>query len=94
MPTESGRDYIRIRGTNIGDKYKIANVIGVEGCDVPIDEETIANARLISAAPELHDALKAILALCGDSFIPAPAHKFEAAIKQARAALREVEGES
>lgn len=94
MPREGEENHIRVRGTNIGGKYNIANVIGVKGCDVPIDEETLANARLIAAAPELHDALKAILALCGDSFIPAPAHKFEAVVKQARETLRKVEGES
>lgn len=59
MPEEYHRDYIRIRGTSIGGKYKVANVCGikVEG-SVPINEleEVRANAALIAAAPELYEA--------------------------------------
>lgn len=63
LPEEADRPYIRIRGTVLGGRYKVANVPtpvydGVAEREV---EETRANAHLIAAAPELLDALMAAL---------------------------------
>lgn len=59
LPEEVDKDYIRVRGTQWGTRYKIANVItpaylGVHEREV---EETRENARLIAAAPELFEML-------------------------------------
>ena len=58
LPEEVDRDYIRVRGTRLGDRYKVANVLTPTGQGVPAREaeETRANARLIAAAPELLEA--------------------------------------
>lgn len=73
QPEEAHRDYIRIRGTQLGLRYKVANVLcpmypGVADAELL---ETRANARLIAAAPELLEALKVarewiVLALTAD----------------------------
>lgn len=63
LPEEVDRNYIRVRGTAFGYRYKIANVVN-PSCDhspQPEAEETRANARLIAAAPELLEALETIL---------------------------------
>lgn len=59
LPEEIDKDYIRIRGTQLGSRYKIANVITPTYPDVHEreTEETRANARLIAAAPELLEML-------------------------------------
>ena len=59
LPEECGKDYIRVRGTALGGRFKIANVItpshqGVHDREL---QETRANAKLIAAAPEMYDAL-------------------------------------
>ena len=58
-PEECGKDYIRIRGGTLGGRFKIANVItpiyhGVRDREL---NETRANAYLIAAAPDMHEAL-------------------------------------
>ena len=56
MPQEKGVSYMRVRGTRLGCKYKIAN------CPFDAPEcagEAEANAHLIAAAPELYEALEA-----------------------------------
>jgi hypothetical protein len=63
LAEESDKDYLRIRGTRLGDRYKIANVIkptywGVHPREA---EETRANASLIAAAPDLLEALDDLL---------------------------------
>lgn len=70
LPEEVGRPYIRIRGTQLGCRFKIANVVMPiygDGCQ-PTDkliameqEETRANARLIAASPNLLKALQALV---------------------------------
>jgi len=54
LPEESDKPYIRIRGTLLGRRFKVANVCAPEW-DI---DESRANARLIAAAPELAEALK------------------------------------
>ena len=58
-PEECDKPYIRIRGTRLGARYKVANVITpvYDGVGAREAEETRANARLIAAAPELLEAL-------------------------------------
>lgn len=60
LPEEAGKDYIRIRGTALGRRYKIANVLTptYEVVHTRETEETRANANLIAAAPEMLDMLK------------------------------------
>ena len=63
LPEESDKDYLRIRGTRLGGRYKIANVSALkyEGVDPREAAETQANARLICAAPDLFEALIAMV---------------------------------
>ena len=63
MPEELHRPYIRIRGTRLGARYKVANVLGPEYKDAPEREaeETRANAVLIAAAPCLLAALQRLV---------------------------------
>ncbi len=55
LPEECDRPYIRIRGTVLGGRYKVANVLTpvYEGGPSHGAEETRANAKLIAAAPDL-----------------------------------------
>ena len=64
LPEEADKDYIRIRGTVWGGRYKVANVPTpvYEGVPQRELEETRANAALIAAAPELLAALEGLLA--------------------------------
>lgn len=63
LPEEVDRNYIRIRGTRLGERYKIANIITpvYENVHSRESEETRANATLIATAPELLEALEALL---------------------------------
>lgn len=63
MPEESENSYVRIRGSLLGERYKIANVLTpvYPGAEATEGEETQANARLIAAAPELYSALQEII---------------------------------
>jgi hypothetical protein len=67
LPEECDKPYIRIRGTVLGGRYKIANVLTpvYEGVHEREAKETRANARLIEAAPELLTTLKELDALGG-----------------------------
>lgn len=61
LPAEDDAAYIRIRGTRLGCRFKVANALFVAG--PPAEKaEAIANAHLIAAAPELLAELKRLLA--------------------------------
>lgn len=67
LPEEMGKNYLRVRGTVLGLRYKIADVRnpdyeGVTDNDVQM---TRANARLIAGAPEMFQALDAVETLFG-----------------------------
>jgi len=64
MPEEVDRDYIRIRGTIIGTRHKIANVCCIKQDGKVVQRETDearANARLIASAPELLLVLETLM---------------------------------
>ncbi len=62
-PEEVDKHYIRIRGTQLGGRYEVANVLTpfYEGVHEREAKETRENARLIAAAPELLEALQMAL---------------------------------
>lgn len=76
-PEEVDRPYIRIRGTRLGGRFKVANVLspGYDGVHHREADETRANARLIASAPELLEALQMALewidAVPSDTLLPA-----------------------
>ena len=63
LPEECDKPYIRVRGTALGGRYKIANVMTptYDGVHPREAEETRRNAQLIAAAPELLAALEGLL---------------------------------
>lgn len=70
LPEEVDKPYIRVRGTRLGTRYKVANVPTPvhEGAHPREVDETRANARLIAAAPEMLAALHA----CADWIAAGP----------------------
>ena len=60
LPEECDKPYIRVRGTALGGRYKVANVITpiYDGVRPEEAEETRHNAQLIAAAPDLLAALQ------------------------------------
>jgi len=93
LPEECDKPYIRIRGTVLGGRYKIANVItpSYEGVHEREAVETRANARLIAAAPELLEALKAFVAdWSDDTGMSSPSYE---SVRLAREAIAKAEGE-
>jgi hypothetical protein len=62
LQEESDKPYIRVRGTVLGGRYKVANVLSVtyEGAADREAQETRANAYLIAAAPAMLEALRRI----------------------------------
>jgi hypothetical protein len=69
MPIEDDKEYIRIRGTVLGGRFKIANICRPKFYHETTDslclrenEESIANANLIAAAPEMYEVLKKLVA--------------------------------
>lgn len=96
LPEEADKDYLRIRGTRLGCRYKVANVHMPrlwESHDVMRDRENAeswANARLIAAAPELLEALIAITTVRCDGMDPTPINE---AYEKADAAIAKATGE-
>lgn len=86
LPEEVDKDYIRIRGTVWGGRYKVANVPTPthEGVHPREVEETRANAVLIAAAPELFAAIQAIADL--------PSHRQDECSVLAKAAIAKAKG--
>ena len=66
LPEEPGVPYIRIRGTVLGGRYKIANVLrpDYDGADALEGAETRANARLIVLAPLLLELAREMASCC------------------------------
>ena len=67
LPIENNREYIRIRGVVLGGRYKIANVSDLknhhndaEWCKID-RAESMANAHLIAAAPEMYAQLESVI---------------------------------
>lgn len=60
LPEECDKPYVRVRGTALGERYKIANVLTpiYDGVLSREAEETRRNAQLIAAAPDLLTALQ------------------------------------
>lgn len=58
LPEECDKPYIRIRGTALGGRYKVANVLTpvYDGVHESEAQETRANAKLIASAPDLLEA--------------------------------------
>lgn len=69
LPEEKDKPYIRIRGTQLGARYKIANALYIEGVGDFEAEEAKANAHLIAASPLMYEMLaRAQLALDSASY--------------------------
>lgn len=87
-PEEVDRPYIRIRGTRLGGRFKVANVLSpdYDGVHRREADETRANAQLIAAAPELLEALQMIMN--GDFYMP------KESADAARSAIHKALGES
>lgn len=93
LPEEVDRDYIRVRGTQIGMRYKIANVPTPTNGVEREAEETRANARLIAAAPELLEALAELSGLM-DSVLMGDYWPDSFTTQPAREAIARATGES
>lgn len=97
LPEEADKDYLRIRGTRLGGRYKVANVHMPrlwESHYVLRDRanaESGSNARLIAAAPDLLEALKACAAVCAGETMSKSG--LIHALEKARAALARATGE-
>lgn len=94
LPEECDKPYIRVRGTGLGGRYKIANVMtptfdGVPPCEA---EETRRNAQLIAAAPELLAALEGLLRAVQSSVCAGSGPAQEAAQEAAQDALHKAVG--
>lgn len=88
---EANKHYIRVSGTKVGERFAVANVLTPTYDDIHEREakETRANAQLISAAPELLQALQNMV----------ESYQYEAspdnpALLQAHAAIAKALGES
>ncbi len=94
LPEEVSRPYIRIRGTQLGCRYKVANVFcpNYENVSDREVDETRANARLIAAAPGLIEALELLLPFVTGNYWPGI--EADPAIDKAQAIYKKALGES
>lgn len=82
LPIEEDKEYIRIRGTVLGGRYKIANITDLkhhhDGSDWCESErlESKANAHLMAAAPDMYEMLEIITHTCRSMASKTP-FKFE-----------------
>ena len=65
LPLEDDKEYIRIRGSALGGRYKVANVIDLKNHHNEEQEwckldraESLANAHLIKTAPKMYKKLE------------------------------------
>lgn len=95
LPEECDKPYIRVRGTVLGTRFKVANVLTpvYAGVHEREADETRANARLIAAAPELLEALQAMteIAEMTIGWLPTPPNA-DGPLIQARAAIAKATG--
>lgn len=93
LPEEVDKDYIRIRGTVLGGRYKVANVPTPthEGVHPREVEETRANAVLIAAAPELIAAAPELFAAL-QAIADLPSHRQDECSVLAKAAIAKAKG--
>jgi hypothetical protein len=66
LPEEADKDYIRVRGTRLGAKYKIANVPVASEYDLDAARWI---AKRIAAVPEMYELIRA---LAGDTLHESP----------------------
>ena len=68
LQEEVDKPYIRIRGTRLGGRFKVANVLTpvYEGVHEREAKETRANAHLISTSPRLLSALQNLVEIYDD----------------------------
>lgn len=95
LPEEVDKSYIRVRGTRLGDRYKIANVLAVNYDGAPAYEadETRANARLIAQAPDLLDIAQRVEAmLTRQRWLATGDDPESVLLRDARAAIARAEG--
>ncbi len=67
LPLEDDKEYIRIRGSALGGRYKVANVIDLKNHHNEEQEwckldraESLANTHLISAAPKMYEFIASL----------------------------------
>lgn len=68
-PEEVDKHYIRIRGSNLGGRFKVANILTpfYEGVHEREAQETRANASLVAASPSLLGALQHLVEVYDDT---------------------------
>jgi hypothetical protein len=90
LSEETDNPYIRIRGTKLGERYKIANVLTpvYDGSFERETEETRANARLIAGAPELLAVLQELCDMADDGDVACWVAEWD----KARAAIAKANG--
>lgn len=96
LPEEVDKPYIRVRGTLLGSRYKIANILTpvYENVHSREADETRANANLIAAAPDLLEELQLTLGALREICFTCGASRPESTIRRAEAAIAKALGET